>query len=142
VTDAACDVLVAIPARDEADGTAQEAYTGLLKAGMSAGGHRHVYAANLAVRYPALAPAGGFPPRPHGEEHGLVEAVRRQGGTVLTSFASMVATSARMPGRAEHGLGGLLRGLADHRTGSGEVPIDPMPIDPMPIDPMPIEGAA
>ena len=108
----------------EADGAAQEAYARLLRAGMSAIGHRHVYAANLAVRYPALARAGGFPPRPHGEEHGLVEAVRRQGDTVLTSFAPVVATSARMPGRAEHGLGGLLQALADH------MPIDAVSIEP------------
>jgi len=43
---------------------------------------------------------------------------------VLTSFAPVVATSARMPGRAEHGLGGLLQALADH------MPIDAVSIEP------------
>ena len=114
----------------EADGAAQDAYARLLQAGMFADGHRHVYAANLAIRYPALAQAGGFPPQPHGEEHGLVAAVRRQGGTVLTSFDPVVATSARMPGRAEHGLGALLRTLAEHRMRSDNLPIDAVAFEP------------
>ncbi len=114
----------------EADGAAQDAYARLLQAGMFADGHRHAYAANLAIRYPTLSQAGGFPPQPHGEEHGLIAAVRRQGGTVLTSVAPVVVTSARMPGRTEHGLGTLLRTLAEHRTRSENVPIHAGAIEP------------
>jgi hypothetical protein len=39
----------------EADRAAHEPYARLLQAGISAGGHRHVYVANLAVRYPVFA---------------------------------------------------------------------------------------
>ena len=125
--DAACDVLDAIPARDEAELVADCRAAGR-EAGeqaLAAGRVRRVRVAVAAHRCTddkaALARAGGFPPRQHGEERGPVEAVRQQGGTVLTSFAPMVA---------EHGLGGLGRALADHRMQSGDVPIDAVPIEP------------
>lgn len=46
----------------EADQQARLAYAALIEAGMTGNGHRHVYAANLAVRYAAYQRAGGFRP--------------------------------------------------------------------------------
>ncbi len=104
----------------DADQAAQDAYRRLLAAGTTSAGHRHVYAANLAVSHRAFTRAGGFPGSVHGEEHALVAAVRRTGGRVVSVFHPVVATSARMPGRAEHGLGALLQRLADPGAGSVE----------------------
>lgn len=94
---------------------AQARYADMVAAGLTQDGHRHVYAANLAVRVDAFLAAGGFPALPHGEEHGLLAAVRAQGGRVATPLAPVVLTSARMPGRARGGLGELLRTLASER---------------------------
>ena len=75
-------------------------------------GHRHVYGANLAVRLDAYAACGGFPSVPHGEDHGLVGRLRAAGHRVAAVREPAVLTSARMPGRARHGLGDLLERLA------------------------------
>ena len=92
---------------------AEARYAHIIDAGLTAdGGHTHVYAANLAVRATTFLRAGGFPDAIHGEEQGLLDAVRRGGATVLHTSASRVQTSARMPGRAEHGLGSLLARIA------------------------------
>ena len=96
-----------------ADAAARRAYDRLLHAGLTAEGHDHVWAANLAVTYPAYAAAGGFPSVAHGEERVLADRVARSGGTVVGALDPVVATSARMPGRASHGLGDLLRRLVD-----------------------------
>lgn len=93
-----------------ADAAALDAYDHLVSAGLTAAGHDHVWAANLAVAYPAYAAAGGFPSVPHGEERALADRVART-GTVVGSLHPVVLTSARMPGRAAHGLGDLLRRL-------------------------------
>ena len=85
----------------------------MLQAGLTAEGHDHVWAANLAVAYPAYAAAGGFPSVVHGEERVLADRVARAGGRVVGALDPVVTTSARMPGRAAHGLGDLLRRLAD-----------------------------
>jgi hypothetical protein len=74
-------------------------------------GHRHVYGANLAVRLDAYAACGGFPAVPHGEDHGLVGRLRVGGHRVAAVREPAVLTSARMPGRARHGLGDLLERL-------------------------------
>ncbi|WP_158716461.1 glycosyltransferase family 2 protein [Blastococcus sp. Marseille-P5729] len=88
------------------------AYDHIVEAGLTDdGGHRHVYAANLAVRLDAYLAAGGFPSVAHGEEHHLIEAIRAAGGTVATPRHPRVRTSGRMPGRAAHGLGDLLATL-------------------------------
>ena len=100
----------------QADEAAQRAYGRLIAAGLTTSGHRHVYAANLAVRFAAFAAVGGFPALPHGEEHGLLRAVRESGGSVLSTLQPLVRTSARMPGRAHHGLGALLDSLVHERT--------------------------
>jgi hypothetical protein len=80
--------------------------------GADGAGHRHVYGANLAVRLDAYAACGGFPAVPHGEDHGLVERLRSAGHRVVAVHEPAVLTSARMPGRARHGLGDLLERLA------------------------------
>lgn len=98
----------------DADAEAQTAYARIVEAGMTGTGHRHAYAANLAVRIDAFRRVGGFPGLPHGEEHGLAAAVRAAGLTVLSTLAPRVQTSARMPGRASDGLGSLLAELAHH----------------------------
>ena len=106
----------------EADRQARSAYAALIEAGMTGSGHRHVYAANLAVRYAAYLRAGGFPPVLHGEERALLNAVQAQGGRVLSTLQPLVTTSGRMPGRAEQGLGALLASIA----ATGKVPaVDP-----------------
>jgi len=106
------------------------AYEGIVAAGMGAGvpdrheggagsiggngagtAHRHVYGANLAVRLDAYAACGGFPSVPHGEDHGLVGRLRAGGHRVASVREPAVLTSARMPGRARHGLGDLLERL-------------------------------
>lgn len=95
-----------------ADPAAVAAYDHLLDAGLTAEGHDHVWAANLAVSYRAFVAAGGFPSVEHGEERVLAGRVART-GKVVGALQPVVVTSARMPGRAPHGLGDLLRRLAE-----------------------------
>lgn len=90
---------------------ARRAYQQILDAGIVGEQHRHIYAANLAVSWAVFHAVGGFPAVPHGEEHGLLAAVRGCGGTVVSPLWPRVQTSARMPGRAAGGLGDLLGGL-------------------------------
>ena len=90
---------------------AATAYEQIVRDGLDGDGHRHVYAANLAVRLDAYAAAGGFPFVLHGEDHGLVSRVRDLGGRVLPVHSPVVRTSGRMPGRARQGLGDLLLSL-------------------------------
>lgn len=99
-----------------AEPAARAEYERIITSGLTADGHRHVYAANLAVRLDVYQRAGGFPALPHGEEHGLVSAARAQGARILTMRAPRVRTSGRMPGRAIDGLGDLLGQLAGDRA--------------------------
>ncbi len=101
----------------QAEAGARAAYDELLLAGLTEEGHRHVWAANLAVSYPAFREAGGFPSVAHGEERALAERVART-GLVVGALAPVVTTSARMPGRAAHGLGDLLARLVDSAADS------------------------
>jgi hypothetical protein len=88
------------------------AYEAIIAAGLTEdGGHRHVYAANLAVRLDAYRAAGGFPSTASGEDHGLIRAIRANGGAVATPQHPRVRTSGRVPGRAAHGLANLLATL-------------------------------
>lgn len=96
-----------------ADASALAAYDRVLQARLTDKGHDHVWAANLAVAYPAYAAAGGFPSVAHGEERVLAGRVARSGGRAVGALHPVVTTSARMPGRAAHGLGDLLRRLVD-----------------------------
>ncbi|WP_141631368.1 glycosyltransferase [Mobilicoccus pelagius] len=99
-----------------ADPAAREAYTRLVEAGLTPTGHGHVYAANLVVRLADYRAVGGFPAPEHGEEHGLVAALRASGRHVATPRHPSVATSGRTPGRAAHGLGELLARIAEGAT--------------------------
>lgn len=102
------------------DEAGRAAYDRLVESGLDGpDGHRHVYAANLAVRYATFRAVGGFPPALHGEERELLEAVAAAGGRVARVRQPTVSTSARMPGRAAHGLGALLAELAE--TDEGDV---------------------
>ena len=94
------------------DAAAHRAYEEILAAGLTETGHAHVYAANLAIRLGAFRRVGGFPELEHGEEHGLAAACRAAGLSVVSTLHPRVRTSARMPGRADHGLGSLLSELA------------------------------
>lgn len=96
-----------------ADPAAREAYARLVESGLTPTGHSHVYAANLAVRLADYRAVGGFPAPEHGEEHGLVAALRASGRRVATPHHPSVATSGRTPGRAAHGLGELLARIAE-----------------------------
>ena len=96
----------------EADVAAHQAYEDIVSAGLTDAGHAHAYAANLAIRLGAFRRVGGFPEREHGEEHGLAAACRAAGLPVISTLHPRVRTSARMPGRAGHGLGNLLSELA------------------------------
>lgn len=108
-----------------ADEAARSAYARIIAAGIAGSGHHHVYAANLAVRLAAYDAVGGFPPAVHGEERELLTALRAAGYRVATPHAPVVLTSARMPGRADHGLGALLAALAeqDHPLPSLHKPV-------------------
>lgn len=109
----------------EAGEAAQQTYAALVDAGVDDDGHRHAYAANLAVRLSAFEAVGGFPALPHGEEHGLAAAIRAAGLRVVSHTAPRVRTSARMPGRAPQGLGALLAGLAEAEDRPGPEPPGP-----------------
>lgn len=100
------------------DEVTRRAYERIVNLGLTGSGHQHAYAANLAIRLPAFSQVGGFPGLPHGEEHGLAAACRAAGLTVISTLSPRVQTSARMPGRAAHGLGTLLAQLAAGSAGS------------------------
>lgn len=87
-------------------------YARLIEAKIDESGHGHVYGANLAVRLDAYDRAGGFR-GVLGEDQDLVDRVRAGGEPVLSTFAPLVSTSARTPGRADGGLGTLLQRLSE-----------------------------
>ncbi len=97
------------------------AYEQIIAAGLTRHGHRHAYAANLAIRLSTFRAVGGFPALPHGEEHGLAAACRAAGLPVVSTLYPRVQTSARMPGRAPGGLGSLLAQLALNGTNPAPV---------------------
>ncbi len=87
------------------------AYARILRDGDRAGGHAHVYGANLGIRADAYLAVGGFPAVPHGEDHALAARVRAGGYRLVTALDGRVRTSARTHGRASGGLADLLAGL-------------------------------
>ncbi|MGJ3510009.1 glycosyltransferase [Enemella sp. A6] len=93
---------------------ARRAYRALIQEGLHAGGHDHVYGANLVVRLDAYLAVGGFPHCEHGEDHALVARLRAAGYRVATPRTPRVATSGRTAGRCPDGLGALLGRLASH----------------------------
>jgi len=70
--------------------------------------HRHVHAANLAVRRTAYDSVGGFHPIEVGEDHDLWRRLQSGGFTCLPSVTWRVATSARTAGRAPAGFAATL----------------------------------
>lgn len=105
------------------DDVTRAAYELIVDAGLIAGGHRHAYAANLAIRRTAFLQVGGFPASLHGEEHVLAAACRAADLTVISTLSPRVLTSARMPGRATLGLGALLARLADPTPAAPPLPV-------------------
>jgi hypothetical protein len=70
---------------------------------LGSGAHRHVHAANLAVRADAYERVGGFPATACGEDHALWRALLDAGHRCVPSLAWRVATSARLSARATGG---------------------------------------
>ncbi|MFJ2745180.1 glycosyltransferase [Streptomyces sp. NPDC087440] len=73
--------------------------------------HPHVHGANLGVDARAYTAAGGFPPLPLSEDHGLVDALERTGARLLRTADCPVTTSARTRPRARGGFGDHLAAL-------------------------------
>jgi hypothetical protein len=96
-------------------------YRALVAHGLHGATHHHVYGANLGVRADAYLAVGGFPPDGSGEDHGLWQRLAAAGYTLAQPVGIRVRTSARLRGRADGGLAGLLRALHlgrphDHRA--------------------------
>jgi hypothetical protein len=86
-------------------------YRAIVARGVRGDVHGHVYGANLGVRADAYLAVGGFPPDGGGEDHGLWQRLRVAGYRLVQPVGVRVRTSARLRGRAEDGLAGLLRSL-------------------------------
>lgn len=93
--------------------TSRGAYARVLRDGVHAGGHSHVYGANLGVRADAYLAVGGFPAVTHGEDRALAARLRNSGFRLVTAFDGRVQTSARTRGRAPGGLADLLAAMQD-----------------------------
>lgn len=78
----------------------------------AADGHPHVHGANLAFTAEAYLSAGGFEPRPAGEDHALVRSLAAARRRILRTPDLEVVTSARRHARAPHGFSDFLRALA------------------------------
>jgi cellulose synthase/poly-beta-1,6-N-acetylglucosamine synthase-like glycosyltransferase len=96
-------------------------YRAIVEHGLHGATHHHVYGANLGVRADAYLAVGGFPADGSGEDHRLWRRLAVAGYTLVQPVGIRVRTSARLRGRADGGLAGLLRALhhddrrADHR---------------------------
>jgi hypothetical protein len=91
-------------------------YQEIIERGLHGESHHHVYGANLGVRADAYLAVGGFPPDGGGEDHALWRRLCAAGYVL----AQPVRTSARLRGRADDGLAGLLRAL--HQGNRRSVP--------------------
>lgn len=80
-------------------------------------GHPYVHGANLGVRLSTYLQAGGFAELPVHEDVRLVEAIRRDGGAVVSTASAPVVTSGRFEARAPEGFASYLRALADPDLG-------------------------
>jgi hypothetical protein len=92
---------------------ARDRYQRVLDAARRPEGHGNIYGANLGVRADAYTAVGGFLALPTGEDHDLWQRLRRAGYRLCYDTSARVVTSARLTGRAPHGLAGLLRSLND-----------------------------
>jgi hypothetical protein len=70
--------------------------------------HHHASGANMGMRADTYVALGGFAPLPHGEDARLVDDAARAGLRVRRDASSVVHTSDRRSGRAEHGLADAL----------------------------------
>jgi hypothetical protein len=86
-------------------------YQEIIDRGLHGESHHHVYGANLGVRADAYVAVGGFPPDGVGEDHALWRRLRAAGYVLAQPVGIRVRTSARLRGRADDGLAGLLRAL-------------------------------
>lgn len=75
------------------------------------GSHEHVHGANLGVRADAYLAAGGFRNLQTGEEHDLWNRLRALGCDLVSTAELVVATSARLSGRAPNGFAADLLAL-------------------------------
>lgn len=101
---------------------ARRAHRDLVTAGLTPRGHRHAYAANLAVRADAYLDVGGWPAVAPGEDHALLAALRLTGRTVVATPDLVVRTSGRHLARAQGGLGALLQRLSHGVTADPAFP--------------------
>lgn len=81
--------------------------------------HRHVHAANLAVRRSVYDAIGGFRAIEAGEDHDLWRRLQLGGFRCLPSVAWRVATSARTTGRAPSGFAATLARRLDRAARVG-----------------------
>lgn len=95
---------------------ALDRYRAIVASGLHGARHDHVYAANLGVRADAYLAVGGFPGAGSGEDHGLWRRLHVAGYHLEQPTDLRVRTSARVHGRAEGGLAGLLRSLHPARS--------------------------
>ena len=94
-------------------------YRAIVEHGLHGVTHHHVYGANLGVRADAYLAVGGFPADGSGEDHGLWQRLAAAGYTLVQPVGIRVRTSARLRGRADGGLAGLLRALHLRRSPGG-----------------------
>jgi hypothetical protein len=99
-------------------------YRTIVEHGMHGTAHRHVYGANLGVRADAYLAVGGFPCDGAGEDHGLWQRLAAAGYTLAQPVGIRVRTSARLRGRADGGLAGLLRSLHAEGARAGDALCD------------------
>ena len=99
-------------------------YRTIVEHGMHGTAHRHVYGANLGVRADAYLAVGGFPRDGAGEDHGLWQRLTAAGYTLAQPVGIRVRTSARLRGRADSGLAGLLRSLHGEGARAGDALCD------------------
>jgi len=100
---------------------ALRSYHRLIADGLHGTRHDHVYAANLGCRADAYLATGGFPAHGPGEDHGLWNRLRTAGYHLEQPTTLHVSTSARLHGRASHGLADLLHTLhSDPEPPSGQ----------------------
>jgi hypothetical protein len=104
--------------------TALQRYRTIIEHGLRGATHHHVYGANLGVRADAYLAVGGFPLDGAGEDHGLWQRLAAAGYTLAQPVGIRVRTSARLRGRADGGLAGLLRSLHSGAPRAGDAVCD------------------
>ena len=120
-------------------------YRTIVRRGLHGDVHRHVYGANLGVRADAYLEVGGFPPDGPGEDHSLWRSLQAAGYALAQPVGIRVRTSARVYGRADGGLAGLLRSLhlaeaprpgsGSSTTGPTTTPLTTAPLTTTPVTP-------